>query len=217
MPMTRFLLFCCCILVGSTLLAQSGRWQYGFSLGFEAVNLVAGPLSTPPDVGLLEAQINNNPGYSLGIVGRYRLADPLYFRTGANTLFSNNSISFRWSDNEMHREDFQLFSVFAPFVLEFQNDKLPLHPLCFAGVVYAYQYAVRDRPVVELPIKSHDLAIHFGLGSLIRLPGFAIRPEVSFTLGLTNWLLLPPQERYRVAVKDVHRDVISVRVVVLKL
>lgn len=187
-----------------------GDWETGF---FIEANLpqhvVAAPGLTQQ---LADLQLRNHPGAGLGIAAWRRLYNWLALRTGVGLYYQDSQLYYAWSDGEAHREALATLAASLPLLVELQNDRLPLRPVFFGGLVYNYHH-LTGMEVRRLNYAAHEMAAQFGLGLNIDSDPFVFRPEVYFQLGLTNRMGDDVTNRYQYETQRLLRDLIGLRII----
>lgn len=186
-----------------------GAWETGFFLeGNLPQHVVAAPGFTQQ---LSDLKLYNQLGGGLGFAAWRRLYNWLALRTGVGLYYQDSQLYYAWSDGEAHRESLAALTASLPLLIEVQNNRLPLRPVFFGGLVYNYHH-LTGTEIRRLNYAAHEMAAQFGLGLNIDGAPFVFRPEVYFQLGLTNRMGDDVTNRYQYETQRLLRDLIGVRI-----
>ncbi len=217
--MKNHLLLLAYALVTQGLFAQDAtnlrpKLEYGILTDFHLsyLKLNSDITLTGPNGEVEEIDVNTRPGFSLGIFGRYNLTERLAIVPQALITFHSSEIFFEPEGNNGFREEVQ------PVILDF-----PIH-FVMTGVRHErinpsiliggrYRLAL---PTTEddsnLDLNRHDFAIDLGTGLEIKTKHFYVKPELIYSFGLGTLTKSDGTDLVNVALEDLSRDQIALRV-----
>ena len=137
---------------------------------------------------------NWNPGFSVGVLGDFRLSDNFNVRISPTMHFGSKHLVFRdfndLNDAGHPREttqDLKNSYLAIPLDLKFSAPRFNNYrPYVVAGFSPMINLAGKDQDYVRL--KRFDAMVNVGLGCAFYLPYFKLIPELKFCYGLTNAL-----------------------------
>lgn len=137
---------------------------------------------------------NWNPGFSVGVLGDFRLSDNFNVRVSPTMHFGSKHLVFRdfndLNDAGQPREttqDLKNSYLAIPLDLKFSAPRFNNYrPYVVAGFSPMINLAGKDQDYVRL--KRFDAMVNVGLGCDFYLPYFKLIPELKFCYGLTNAL-----------------------------
>ena len=137
---------------------------------------------------------NWNPGFSVGVLGDFRLSDNFNVRISPTMHFGSKHLVFRdfndLNDAGHPREttqDLKNSYLAIPLDLKFSAPRFNNYrPYVVAGFSPMINLAGKDQDYVRL--KRFDAMVNVGLGCDFYLPFFKLIPELKFCYGLTNAL-----------------------------
>jgi len=137
---------------------------------------------------------NWNPGFSVGVLGDFRLSDNFNVRISPTMHFGSKHLVFRdfndLNDAGQPREttqDLKNSYLAIPLDLKFSAPRFNNYrPYVVAGFSPMINLAGKDQDYVRL--KRFDAMVNVGLGCDFYLPYFKLIPELKFCYGLTNAL-----------------------------
>jgi hypothetical protein len=137
---------------------------------------------------------NWNPGFSVGVLGDFRLSDNFNVRISPTMHFGSKHLVFRdfndLNDAGQPREttqDLKNSYLAIPLDLKFSAPRFNNYrPYVVAGFSPMINLAGKDQDYVRL--KRYDAMVNVGMGCDFYLPYFKLIPELKFCYGLTNAL-----------------------------
>ena len=208
--MKRFITIILLVAIGLTAAAQKRKVQnkpyidlrpfhFGISMGLnlqDAEMSNVGPqLLEDGTLRTITCDVDNwNPGFSVGVLGDFRLSDNFNLRISPTMHFGSKHLVFRdfndLNDAGQPREttqDLKNSYLAIPLDLKFSAPRFNNYrPYVVAGFSPMINLAGKDQDYVRL--KRFDAMVNVGLGCDFYLPYFKLIPELKFCYGLTNAL-----------------------------
>lgn len=135
-----------------------------------------------------------DPGFTVGVLGEFRLsrhfqfriAPAMYFGTRHLTFLNHSLPDFNGKPTEKYQEIKSAY-IASAFDLIFAAPRFNNHrPYIMTGLTPMINLTARDDDYLKL--KRYDTFFEIGMGCDFYLPYFKLRPELKFMLGLTNSL-----------------------------
>ena len=131
-------------------------------------------------------------GFSVGVLGEFRLSTHFQFRVAPTMYFGTRHITFhnmRQNDAEgkpiEQRQDLKTAYFAVPLDLIFAGPRVSNHrPYIMAGLNPMINLNPKDDDYLKL--KQYDVCAEVGAGFDFYLPYFKLRPELKFVYSLTN-------------------------------
>ena len=208
--MKRFITIILLVAIGLTAAAQKRKVQnkpyidlrpfhFGISMGLnlqDAEMSNVGPqLLEDGTLRTITCDVDNwNPGFSVGVLGDFRLSDNFNLRISPTMHFGSKHLVFRdfddLNDAGQPREttqDLKNSYLTLPIDLKFSAPRFNNYrPYVVAGFSPMINLAGKDQDYVRL--KRYDAMVNVGMGCDFYLPYFKMIPELKFCYGLTNAL-----------------------------
>jgi len=208
--MKRFITIILLVAIGLTAAAQKRKVQnkpyidlrpfhFGISMGLnlqDAEMSNVGPqLLEDGTLRTITCDVDNwNPGFSVGVLGDFRLSDNFNVRISPTMHFGSKHLVFRdfddLNDAGQPREttqDLKNSYLTLPIDLKFSAPRFNNYrPYVVAGFSPMINLAGKDQDYVRL--KRYDAMVNVGMGCDFYLPYFKLIPELKFCYGLTNAL-----------------------------
>jgi len=208
--MKRFITIILLVAIGLTAAAQKRKVQnkpyidlrpfhFGISMGLnlqDAEMSNMGPqLLEDGTLRTITCDVDNwNPGFSVGVLGDFRLSDNFNLRISPTMHFGSKHLVFRdfddLNDAGQPREttqDLKNSYLTLPIDLKFSAPRFNNYrPYVVAGFSPMINLAGKDQDYVRL--KRYDAMVNVGMGCDFYLPYFKLIPELKFCYGLTNAL-----------------------------
>lgn len=163
-----------------------------------------------------------DPGFTVGVLGEFRLsthfqfrvAPALYFGTRHITFHNLGSLDASGNPSEVTQE-LKTVYISSAFDLIFSAPRFNNHrPYLMAGIVPMINLSGRDNDILKL--KRYDAFMEVGIGCDFYLPFFKLRPELKFMYSLTNSLdqahtskLKQPNLAYAMSVNESRSKIIA--------
>ncbi len=175
---------------------QDRPYYFGIALGYSSSNF---KISHSTDFIQNEkyrlTEAINGPGFEIGVIGNLKFGEYFDFRMVPTFVFTERTIEYSpVNGGDIHTESLESVFVEVPFLLRFKS-----HPYrdkrfyVIAGVKYNYdlQNNSRTRQAENLiQISPHDYQAVAGFGVQIFLPYFILSPQITFSHGLSNSLII---------------------------
>ncbi len=194
------------------------RFHYGFSVGLHQQSLIM------PNSGYIDPEtgqqwmVSNNkfsPGFTVGLIGDWRICNYLSFRVLPTMHFQTNTISFK--EKTTGQTDYQeMKSTYISLPLDLKICA-PRHnnyrPYVITGVSASYDLTAKDQD--NIAVKPLSFAFEVGFGCDYYLPFFKCCPELKFCFGLNDILKTDrskltdkSKEVFTKSVKDAHTTMV---------
>ena len=208
--MKRFITIILLVAIGLTAAAQKRKVQnkpyidlrpfhFGISMGLnlqDAEMSNVGPqLLEDGTLRTITCDVDNwNPGFSVGVLGDFRLSDNFNVRISPTMHFGSKHLVFRDFDDRNDAgqprettQDLKNSYLTLPIDLKFSAPRFNNYrPYVVAGFSPMINLAGKDQDYVRL--KRYDAMVNVGMGCDFYLPYFKLIPELKFCYGLTNAL-----------------------------
>lgn len=135
-----------------------------------------------------------DPGFTVGVLGEFRLSNNFAFRIAPAMYFGNRHITLTNLTDKLEngeyvtqRQDLKTVYISSALNLLFSAPRLNnTRPYLMAGINPMINLSGKDNDYIKL--KRYDVFLEFGLGCDFYLPYFKLRPELKFCYGLINSL-----------------------------
>ncbi|MBL7859306.1 MAG: PorT family protein [Cyclobacteriaceae bacterium] len=198
------------VLCGSQLaLAQKGRWvqrnnpnydekklTYGFLIGLHTAAYqikYSDKFVSPAFDTVFAVQPAWKPGFSLGFIVNYKLADFLDIRLTPEVAFYEHSLTYLYTDDTPTDQQLvETTMVEFPILLKYKSERRGnIRMYMIGGVKPGIEASGKkdiDQTITTIEIKSTQLNLEFGFGFDLYYPLFKFSPELRFSRGITNVL-----------------------------
>jgi hypothetical protein len=171
--------------------------HYGFSLGFHTSYnsvLLSDDFANNPSITAVNPK--PSPGFNIGFLAQFRLADYYDLRFHPTISFYENRIDYTRSNGGngtfIQEEIIEGTRVELPLLLKFKSDRTNNHRMYFIGGINAILEGGRrkeDQAVDNrLEVMRSDLAVELGFGTEQYFSFFKFSPELRYSFGLGNIL-----------------------------
>nr|MBS0037786.1 PorT family protein [Saprospiraceae bacterium] len=175
---------------------QNRPYYFGISLGYNSSNFkISHSTDFIKNDSYRLTEAINGPGFEIGVIGNLKFGDYFDFRMVPTFVFTERTIQYTAvNSDDTHTERLESVFVEIPFLLRFKS-----HPYkdkrfyVIAGVKYNYdlQNNSRTRQAENIiQISPHDYQAVAGFGMQIFLPYFILSPQITFSHGLSNSLII---------------------------
>ncbi len=167
------------------------RFHYGFFVGMHDQTLqLANNGYIDPATGKqwVAAADRTNFGFSVGVLGEWKMSRYLALRVLPSLHFGSKHISFRdLSSGDTDSQDMKSCYIGVPVDLKIAAPRFNNYrPYVIAGVAPMYDLTTSKQ--TKLRAKPFNLMLEAGLGCDMYLPFFKLIPELKFCFGLSNVL-----------------------------
>jgi hypothetical protein len=137
-------------------------------------------------------QPNYSPGFSLGFIVNFRVADFLDVRLLPKVSFYEHDIDYRYTDGTIQKQLIESTVVEFPLLLKYTsvrrgNLKMYLVGGVKPGIEASAKNAAENEEDV-ISIQKANLSLDFGVGFDLYYPLFKFSPELRFSRGIRNML-----------------------------
>ncbi len=134
-----------------------------------------------------------SPGFSLGFIMNYKLADLLDLRLTPKVAFYENRLLYRYTDDQPNEEKLiETTMVELPLLLKFKSERREnLRMYMIGGIKPAIEASGKkklENTTSTLEVTGGNVSIDVGFGLDIYYPLFKFSPEVRFSRGLVDVL-----------------------------
>lgn len=134
-----------------------------------------------------------SPGFSLGFIMNYKLADLLDLRLTPKVAFYEHHLLYRYTDDQANQEHFvETTMVEFPLLLKFKSERREnLRMYMIGGVKPALEASGKkklENSTSTLEVTGGNLSLDVGFGLDIYYPLFKFSPELRFSRGMVNIL-----------------------------
>ena len=135
-----------------------------------------------------------DPGFTVGVLGEFRLSNNFAFRIAPAMYFGNRHITLTNLTDKLEngeyvtqRQDLKTVYISSAFNLLFSAPRFNnTRPYLMVGINPMINLSGKDNDYIKL--KRYDAFLELGLGCDLYLPYFKLRPELKFCYGLINSL-----------------------------
>jgi hypothetical protein len=172
------------------------RLTYGFLIGLHTTAYqvkYSEKFVTPAFDTVFAVQPLWSPGFSLGFIVNYRLADLLDLRVTPKVAFYENRLHYLFTDDTKTDEELvETTMVEFPVLLKFKSERRDnLRMYMIGGIKPAIEASGKrdlNNVTTALEVKGSNLSLEAGFGLDIYYPLFKFSPEIRFSHGIVNVL-----------------------------
>ena len=167
-------------------------WHYGFHIGLhdQSLKLINNGFVDPATGAQWMAENDRqNFGFSVGILGDWRITRQLALRVSPGLLFGSKHIGFRNQvDGTKRSQDLKTTYVAVPIDLKIAAPRFNNYrPYLVGG--FSAMYDMTNAKGEMLRTKALQTFVQIGMGCDFYLPFFKLNPELKFYFGLGDVLL----------------------------
>mgnify|MGYP001742323233 FL=1 len=167
-------------------------WHYGFHIGLhdQSLKLINNGLVDPATGAQWMAENDRqNFGFSVGILGDWRITRQLALRVSPGLHFGSKHIGFRnQADGTRRSQDLKTTYVAVPVDLKIAAPRFNNYrPYLVGG--FSAMYDMTNAKGEMLRTKALQTFVQIGMGCDFYLPFFKLNPELKFYFGLGDVLL----------------------------
>jgi hypothetical protein len=133
-----------------------------------------------------------SPGFSLGFIVNYRIADFFDLRLTPKVAFYEHRLRYMYTDEAPYDEVVETTMVEFPILLKYKSARRGnIRMYMIGGVKPAIEASGKkdlENTQTELEVKGGNLSLDFGFGFDMYYPLFKFSPEIRFSKGIMNVL-----------------------------
>lgn len=195
------------LICGANTSAQTGKWikknnpnydqrklTYGFLIGIHSTSYriqYSDVFVTQKFDTLHSVEPRWSPGFSLGFLVNYRVADFFDLRLMPTVAFYEHKLMYKYTDDTPNNErTVESTMVEFPLLLKYKSERRGNMRMYMVGGVKPglEASAKRENVTSELEVTRMNLSAEFGFGFDMYYPLFKFSPEIRFSRGLVNML-----------------------------
>ena len=172
---------------------------YGFTLGYRTVSyrMRYSDYFVSPDMDSVHSIMpRKSPGFSLGFIVNFKLAQYLDARITPTVAFSEYHINFNYTGGPTVDKFVESTAVEFPLLLKYKSQRRKNTRMYIVGginpILEAASKSKLDEDKDNFQIEQFNLALDIGFGFDLYFPLFKFSPEIRFSYGLLN--ILSPQK-----------------------
>lgn len=205
---TKIILVAGLVLVVGSLHAQSYRWArknnpdydqrkitYGFLIGLHTTSYqieYSDKFVTSSFDSVHSVIPDWKPGFSLGFIVNYRMAEFLDLRLTPEVAFYEHSLRYNFVDGTHTEELVETTMVEFPFLLKYKSMRRGnIRMYMIGGIKPGIEASGKkeiENTTTQLEVKEANLNLEGGLGFDLYFPLFKFSPEIRFSRGMVNVL-----------------------------
>ncbi|HRF85512.1 MAG TPA: porin family protein [Alloprevotella sp.] len=167
------------------------RFHYGFTFGLHDQSIrLSNNGYTDPETGRqwLAQNDNHNLGFSVGVLGEWKLCRHLALRVNPSLHFGSKHISFRdTGTGDEETQDMKSSYIAVPVDLKISAPRFNNYrPYVLAGISPMYDLTAGKHTLLRT--REFNTMLELGMGCDLYLPFFKLIPELKFCIGLGNVL-----------------------------
>jgi hypothetical protein len=172
------------------------RLTYGFLIGLHTTSYkikYSDKFVTPQFDTLYAVEPQWSPGFSLGFIVNYRIADFFDLRLTPKVAFYEHRLRYVYTDDQApYTETVETTMVEFPFLLKYKSERRGnIRMYMIGGLKPGIEASGKkelENVTGQLEVKGASLNADFGFGFDMYYPLFKFSPEIRFSKGLTNLL-----------------------------
>lgn len=175
---------------------------YGFSLGYQTASyrLKYSDFFTAPEMDSVHSILpKKKPGFKLGFIVNFRLAEFLDFRITPTVSFAEYMLEYNFIGGNQITELVESTGVEFPLLFKYKSQRRDnIRMYIIGGITPIIEAAGRsnlDEDKSRLQIESFNAALELGFGLDLYYPLFKFSPEIRFSYGLLNVLSPAPNDK----------------------
>lgn len=171
-------------------------FHFGFTIGLNTTRLVP-KLSNQyfSNDTISSVQSQNNPGFSLGFIVNYRLADYWDLRLLPTVAFYERDVTYTTKYTGSIVQANESAFIELPLMLKYKSQRRKNSRMYMVGGVkpgIETGAKKKDKPNSDLRLNNIDFAVDYGVGLDIYYPLFKFSPEIRISHGFANMLINDP-------------------------
>ena len=197
----------CCVIQSEA--QQKTRWvrknnpnydarklTYGFLIGLHTTTFqlnYSDQFVSRPDLDTLHSVTPDwSPGFSLGFIVNYRIADFFDIRLTPEVAFYENKVRYQNTNGTFQDQLVETTMVELPILLKYKSERRDNVRMYMIGGIKpgidASGKKKLDQTIESLEVKGTNLSLEAGLGFDLYFPLFKFSPELRYSRGLINIL-----------------------------
>lgn len=193
------------------------KLTYGFLIGLHTTAYqlkYSDKFVTPAMDTVYAVQPLWSPGFSLGFIMNYKLAELWDLRLTPKVAFYEHKLRYLFTDNTKTEEELvETTMVEFPLLLKFKSERRENLRMYMIGGIKPGIEASGKRGVKDvttaLDVKGTNLSLDFGFGFDIYYPLFKFSPEIRFSHGIVN-VLDNSVNKYSIPLQRLNTNTITV-------
>jgi hypothetical protein len=173
------------------------KLSYGFLIGIHTTayqikySKSFATVTTPPNDSLYAIEPQWSPGFSLGFIVNYRIADFFDLRTTPNFAFYEHRLKYRFI-NSTQDQLIETVMVEVPLLLKYKSERRGNVRMYMIGGAKVGIEASGKKHVENsakgFDVKGTNTSLEMGFGFDLYYPLFKFSPEIRFSKGIANML-----------------------------
>jgi hypothetical protein len=174
---------------------DSRKLSYGFLIGLHTTTYQIkysdryATLVKPPNDSLYAIQPLWTPGFSLGFIVNYRLAEFFDLRTTPKFAFYEHHLKYEFT-NVTQEQIIETVMVEVPLLLKYKSERRGnVRMYMIGGVKPGFEASGKkqiENTTKGLDVKGTNLSLEMGFGFDLYYPLFKFSPEIRFSRGIAN-------------------------------
>ena len=188
---------------------------YGFSIGTHTASLrlkYSDYFTTPAMDSVHSIVPLKSPGFSLGFIANFKIADFVDARITPKVTFSEYDLQYNYIGSTPSIETVESVSVDFPLMLKYKSQRRNNTRMYLIGGITSSIEATGKTSLEEdlnvLQFNGFDLLADFGFGFDLYYPLFKFSPEIRFAFGLTD--ITGSNNDFTVGIKELKAKTISI-------
>jgi hypothetical protein len=146
------------------------------------------------DDSLRYVRSGHGPGFQLGVVSDFRMAEHAALRFTPTLMFLQRDMYYSYTrPNSDLRKSVQMANLDFPLLFKWRSDRIRNYRMyVVGGFKYSIDMASQERVVDDVErvkLRRHDYSFDVGVGMDLYFPFFKMSPELRFSQGIRNTLV----------------------------
>jgi hypothetical protein len=146
------------------------------------------------DDSLRYVRSGHGPGFQLGVISDFRLAEHAAIRFTPTLMFLQRDMYYSYiRPSSDLRKSVQMANLDMPLLFKWRSDRIRNYRMyVVGGFKYSIDMASQERVVDDVErvkLKRHDYSFDVGVGMDLYFPFFKMSPELRFSQGIRNTLV----------------------------
>lgn len=193
------------------------KLTYGFLMGLHTTSYqikYSDKFVSPKFDDLYAIQPAWSPGFVLGLIVNYRIADYVDLRTTPQFAFYEHRLNYLFKDASKNEEQLvETTMVEVPLLIKYKSERRGnVRMYMVGGVKPGFEASGKkgiDNTVTALEVKGFTTNLDIGFGFDLYYPLFKFSPEIRFSRGITN-ILDNTTNKYGEPLKYVNTNTVTV-------